>query len=111
MERTGVLKGTVMSTTLRIHRGFASPERVVLLGGRELGRLENEVNDYAIEPGKHLIELGLGVYHSLPTVFVARPGEVLEFKAVENPDAILPILLGGAIKLERVEEAADPHTG
>mgnify|MGYP006889690462 CR=1 FL=1 len=95
-----------MSSTLRIHRGHASHKRVVMLGTRELGRLDNEVNDFEIEPGKHLVELRMGMYHSLPTVFVVAEGQVLELKAVENPDAILPIFQGGAIKLERYEEGS-----
>lgn len=98
-----------MSTTLRIHRGHASPERVVMLGQHALGRLEHEVNDFEIEPGKHVVELRLGMFHSLPTVFVAVDGAVLELKVVENPDAILPILQGGAIKLEPYVEPPAHH--
>ncbi len=91
-----------MAVTLRIHRGTASPDRVVLVSKAPVGRLEDEVNEFVIEHGHHVLELQLGRYHGLPTSFTARDGDLLEFKAVEDPDAVLPLILGGAIKLERI---------
>lgn len=100
-----------MAVTLRIHRGYASPERVVLLGTDRLGHLEHEVNDFLVDPGRHVIELGVGPYHGLPTSFEAMDGTLLEFKVVEDPDAILPMFLGGAVKLERVPQAHEHQVG
>ncbi len=100
-----------MAVTLRIHRGYASPERVVLLGKERLGHLDHEVNDFRVSPGRHVLELGVGPYHGLPTSFDAVDGSLLEFKAVEDPDAILPMFLGGAIKLEQVPHVRERHDG
>lgn len=88
--------------TLRIHRGNASSHRVVMLGKKELGRLEEEVNDFEVPIGSHVVELALGNFHGMPTKFRIHEGEVLEFRAVEDPDAILPIFLSGTIKLKKV---------
>lgn len=91
-----------MSATLRIHRGLCSKERVLTIGGRAVGTLAEEVNDFDITPGDHVLSLNLGIYHSVPTHVRVTDGTVVEFKAVENPDALLPILQGGFIKLERI---------
>lgn len=94
-----------MSATLRIHRGLCSAERVLTIDGKQVGSLAEEVNDFEITPGDHVLSLNLGFYHSVPTHVRVTDNTVIEFKAVENPDALLPILQGGFIKLERVPPA------
>lgn len=91
-----------MSATLRIHRGLCSADRVLTIGGKKVGSLSEEVNDFEITPGDHVLSLNLGIYHSVPTHVRVADGTVVEFKAVENPDALLPVLQGGFIKLERI---------
>lgn len=91
-----------MSATLRIHRGFASADRVVMLGSTALGPLSQEVNDFAIPEGRHVVSLKLGRYNSVATGVTVKDGDLVELKTVENPDAILPILQGGFLRLDRL---------
>ncbi len=90
-----------MSATLRIHRGSGEPGREVYLGRQRLGALTSEVTDFPITPGRHVLELKLGSFHSNPAHFDAREGELIEYDLVDDPDAVLPMLLGRAVKLVR----------
>lgn len=98
-----------MSAILRIHRGHASPDRILMMGRQELGPLSNEVTDFTVPAGAHVIQLKLGHYHSVATQVDLAEGAVLDLKVVENPDAVLPLLQGGFVKLEKSEPA--PETG
>lgn len=90
-----------MSATLRIHRGHGAPQRFVHVGADRLGQLTDPVNDFEIPPGHHVVELKLGAYHSVAAQFDVHEGERVEFDVVDVPDAVLPVLLGGAVRLQR----------
>ena len=90
-----------MSATLRIHRGHGAPERFVHVGEARLGQLTEPVNDFEISPGHQVVKLTLGAYHSAAAQFDVHEGERVEFDVVDVPDAVLPVLLGGAVRLER----------
>ncbi|MCA0437298.1 MAG: hypothetical protein M9891_06700 [Austwickia sp.] len=89
-----------MSATLRIHRGHASADRILMVGSDELGRLAEAVTTFTVPAGHHVIRLKLGPYHSVATQVEVAEGAVLDLKAVEDPDAILPLVQGGYLKLE-----------
>lgn len=91
-----------MAATLRVRRGTASPDRVVMMGDTRLGSLTDEVMEFEIPPGDHVLSLELGRYHSIPTHVVVDDGAVLELQVVQNPDAVLPLVQGGFVRLERV---------
>lgn len=88
-----------MSALLRVHRGWASPDRVLMLANTELGPLTGDVNEFTVPAGDHLLSLKLGPYHSLTTSFKVGDGDTLELTVVENPDAILPLAQGGYLRL------------
>lgn len=90
-----------MSATLRIHRGPASPERVLLFDTDELGPLSQEVTDFTVPSGHHLISLKLGRYHSVTTRVVLADGQLLDMTVEENPDAVLPIVQGGYLRFRK----------
>jgi hypothetical protein len=73
-----------------------------MLGTTELGPLSEQVTEFTVPSGRHLLQLKLGAYHSVVTRFHIDDDAVLDLRVVENPDAILPVLQGGYIKLERV---------
>ncbi len=74
-----------MSATLRIHRGYASPERLVVLGGKTVGRLSEEVVEFPVEPGEHVLTLKLGLSEST-TRFRAVANDTVEVKVKVLPD-------------------------
>ncbi|MDO5697910.1 MAG: hypothetical protein Q4G51_08040 [Dermatophilus congolensis] len=90
-----------MSATLRIHRGPASPDRVLLVDGHEMGTLSEEVTDFSVPLGRHLIALKLGIYHSVATSIVVADGQVLDLTVEDNPDAVLPIIQGGFLRFHK----------
>lgn len=90
-----------MSATIRIHRGPASPERVLLLDSAEVGPLSEETTDFAVPPGHHLIALALGRYHSVATYITLAEGQLMELTVEENPDAIFPALQGGYLRFHK----------
>lgn len=92
-----------MNAVIRVHRGYASPERVFMMESTQLGRLESEVTDFTVPAGHHVFSLKLGHLHSVQTHVELDHGAVLELKAVENPGALLPLAQGGFLRLERVE--------
>ena len=49
-----------MSTTVRVHRGRACPDRIVMVRGQRVGRPEGEVNDYETTPDSHVLMVRLG---------------------------------------------------
>lgn len=87
-----------MSATLRIHRGPASPDRVILLDGHDVGVLAEEVTDIAVPEGRHLVALKLGPYHSMATTISVQRGEVVDLIVEENLEAVLPIAQGGYLR-------------
>lgn len=74
-----------MSATLRIHRGYASPERVVVLGGKKVGRLSEEIVEFSVEPGEHVLTLRLG-FSEATTRFRAVANDTIEVKVHVQPD-------------------------
>ncbi len=90
-----------MSATLRIHRGHGAPERIVFLGRDRIGQLSDPVNDFEVPLGRHVVQLRLGAYHSIAAHFDAHEGDVIEFDVVDDPEAVMPMLLGGAVRLAR----------
>ncbi|MEP7159876.1 MAG: hypothetical protein ABI746_02100 [Dermatophilaceae bacterium] len=90
-----------MSATLRIHRGSGEPGREVYLGRQKLGALTGDATEFPIPTGRHVLELKLGSFHSNPAHFDAHDGELIEYDVVDDPDAVLPMLLGRGVKLVR----------
>lgn len=88
-----------MSATLRIHRGYASPQRVVVLGGRKIGQLSEEIVEFPVEPGEHVLTVRLG-YSEATTRFRAMPGDTVEVKVCVKPAAPEPH--DGPVDLELV---------
>ncbi len=86
------------SGTLRIHRGPASPDRVLMVGTTEMGLLSEPVTDFTVPTGHHLVGLKLGSYHSVATYVTLREGATVELTVEENPEAIAPILQGGLLR-------------
>ncbi len=87
-----------MSATLRIHRGPASPDRIILLDGHEVGALVEEITDIAVPEGRHLVALKLGPYHSMATTVGVQNGDVVDLTVEENLEAVLPIAQGGYLR-------------
>lgn len=87
-----------MSAILRVHRGPAKPERILIVDGKEVGTLSEETNDFTISAGTHIVTLKVGVYHSVATRIKVTEGEVLEMTVEVNPDALAPILEGGFLR-------------
>ncbi|MBK7723566.1 MAG: hypothetical protein IPI32_15535 [Austwickia sp.] len=88
-----------MTATLRIHRGTASPERVLMVGDVPLGPLDADVTQWQVPAGKHIIGLHLGYYHSVETVVTCREGTVTDLFVVDNPGIFFPCIQGGMIRL------------
>lgn len=95
-----------MSATLRIHRGYASPEREVLLGGKKMGQLTDEVVEFPVEPGEHLLTLKLG-FSEATTRFRAAAGDTVEVKVNVHPDPTEPH--DGPVELELVLQSPYKH--
>lgn len=96
-----------MSALLRILRGDGSSERVVTLNERVLGPLAQEVNEFEIEPGHHVLNTRLDIYHGNARGINAKDGAVLEYIVRTDPDTPLPIVQGGFVRLDPV--AAPSH--
>lgn len=90
-----------MPATLRIYRGPASSDRVLLLDAHELGTLREEVTDFQIPVGWHVISLALGHFHSVATRVRFSEGDLVELTVEENEEAILPILQGGFLRFHK----------
>ncbi len=95
-----------MSSTFRIHRGPSSPDRILLVGREEVGPLSDEVTDFTVSAGEHVLSLRLGPYHSVSTKFRIAEGEILELIVADNPDAVVPMVQGGFVKLELLHPSA-----
>lgn len=89
-----------MSALLRILRGDGSSERVVTLNEQVLGPLEHEVNEFVIKCGHHVLNTRLGIYRGNARAINAKDGAVLEYIVLADPDAPLPIVQGGFVRLE-----------
>lgn len=100
-----------MSAKLRIHRGPASQERELLLGPHHLGKLTEEVTEFDIPPGRHMVSLALGFEHSVATHIEARDGEVVDLRVEENPEAVLPLVQGGFLRFHRDEARLSGRPG
>lgn len=97
-----------MTTRLRIHRGDGAAERVVTLNDQVLGPLAEEINDFVIASGHHVLNTRLDIYRGKARTINAKDDEVLEFIVLADSDAVLPVLQGGFVSLEPVG-AVDPH--
>ena len=86
------------SAVLRVHRGPASPDRVVVYGTTPLGPLADEITEFRVSPGHHLVSLKLGFHHSVATWVTLRPGQVLDLVVEDNVQAIAPALQGGFLR-------------
>lgn len=95
-----------MSAIVRIHRGTSNPERVLLVGREEVGPLSEAITDFPVPAGEHVLSLRLGIYHSVATKFRIREGDVLELIVADNPDAVVPMVQGGFVKLEPLGPSA-----
>lgn len=95
-----------MSSTVRIHRGTASPERVFLLGHEAMGRLVDEITDFEVPAGEHVLSLRLGPFHSVATKFRIDEGVVLELRVTDNPSAVAPLVQGGFVRLVPANQSA-----
>lgn len=89
------------TAVLRVHRGPASPERVVVYGTTPLGALTEEITEFTVPPGHHLVSLKLGFHHSVATWVTLRPGQVLDLVVEDNVQAIAPMLQGGFLRFHR----------
>lgn len=87
--------------TLRIHRGPASPERVLFFDNTELGRLAEATSDFTVPSGHHLVGLRFGPYHSLSTHVALVQGGLVELTVEENPETIAPLLQGGWLRFHK----------
>lgn len=83
------------SALLRVHRGSASADRVVVYGTTPLGPLRDEVNEFWVAPGHHLVSLKLGFHHSIATWVKLGPGQVLDLTVEDNVQTIAPAIEGG----------------
>ncbi len=89
-----------MPATLHIHREFASPDRVVLLGDQRLGVLSEDDNVFEVPVGKHVVSLLLGHYRSTPHLIRAYDGAEIHLHVEDDPDdSGMPILQGGFIRM------------
>lgn len=88
-----------MAATLHIHREYASPERVVLLGDQPIGALVDAVTVFVIPPGDHFVSVRLGKYRSSPHRIRAYEGSEIHLHVEDNPDAPLPVVQGDFVRL------------
>lgn len=95
-----------MSATIRIHRGPSNPDRVLLVGRAEVARLADEITEVSVPPGEHVLSTRLGIYRGVATKFRVREGDVLELIVADNPDAVVPMIQGGFVKLEPLGPSA-----
>ena len=86
------------TAVLRVHRGSASADRVVVYGTTPLGTLTDEVTQFTVPPGRHLVSLKLGFHHSVATWVTLRPGQVLDLVVEDNVQMIAPMLQGGFLR-------------
>lgn len=95
-----------MTALLRILRGDGSSERVVTLNEKVLGPLAQEVNEFVIDCGHHVLNTRLDIYHGNARAINAKEGAVLEYVVLADPDTPLPLLQGGFVRLEPVGAGA-----
>lgn len=86
------------TAVLRVHRGPASPDRVVMYGTTSLGTLTDEITEFTVPPGRHLVSLKLGFHHSVATWVKLAPGQVLDLVVEDNVASIAPMLQGGFLR-------------
>lgn len=91
-----------MSATLRIHRGFASPHRAVLVDGLRIGTLSDDITLWAIDAGHHVVNTALGEYRGDAARVDLIDGEVCHLEVVVNDDDAVHLAQGGFVRLERV---------
>lgn len=95
-----------MTATLRIHRGPAHKDRILLLDAQKIGHLTGDVTEFEVEKGQHTVSLGLGIYHSVATHLNVHDGDVVDLYVEENPEEAAALLQGGFLRFRSSEE---PH--
>lgn len=76
---------------------FSRP--LLLLDTEELGTLCDEVTEFSVPDGRHLVSLKLSFYDSAATYLAVRDGDVVELSIEANSDA--GTLLGGYLRFRR----------
>lgn len=99
-----------MTATLRIHRGPAHKDRMLLLDAQKLGHLTDAVTEFEVAQGKHTVSLSLGIYHSVATHLHVHDGDVVDLYVEENPEEAAALLQGGFLRFRSYEEP-HLHTG
>ncbi len=93
-----------MTAVLRVHRGTAASDLIVEVGRIPLGNLVDAVTEFVIPSGTTIVELKNGWYHSVATRINVPDGGAIELYAVDNPDAVLPMLQGGYHKVVSAQD-------
>lgn len=89
------------SALLRVHRGPASPDRIVVYGTKPLGPLTDEITEFWVAPGHHLVSLKLGLHHSVATWVKLGPGQVLDLVVEDDVRSLAPTLQAGSVRFHR----------
>ena len=97
-----------MTARLRIHRGYAPADAVVMLETGELGPLSGDVSEFDVPAGTHILSLKIGYLSGMPTRITVPPRTVLEMSVIDNPDAVLPMVQGGFVKFAPTDDPASP---
>lgn len=89
-----IVRGTVNATTLAGHK--------VLVDGKVVGMLDgSETAEFPISGTRHLVQLGLGPYHSDAATVTTSDGHVVELKVVMRSAGLSDLGQGGFLHLER----------
>lgn len=95
-----------MSATLRIVRGTVNGKTLaghkVLVDGHAVGVLDgSDSAEFPISGTRHLVQLGLGLYHSDAATVTTSDGHVVELTVVMRSAGLSDLGQGGFLHLER----------
>lgn len=97
-----------MPATVRVHRGPASDQRVLVMGSERLGPLSEPITVFTVPEGRHLFSLELGRYHSVGSWVTLTTGDEVDLVVEDDANDVAPLLQGGFLRFHPDPEVRHP---